>query len=315
MRNLDASLTRKEDALNECIDEKKTVQDRNKNLDQDLDKKLADLVNLQGANDDANNLVRKLKDNIDKCSHDNSTMLEELKYLRRRNEELSYNDKECQANKAKINQLEGELNTLKDQTSALHAQNIKLKQFSEAKNQPLQEHLTNLDLTKVSSIEPALKVETKEKHKISGKWCNKLKFVDPPGPLTALASSPGSGNTWARYLIQQFTGYLTGAIYNDANLRKNGFPGENVYDGSVIAIKTHNQVFRGGNSHPTKPRKFDRVILLIRDPFDRLVSEWNRENSGSHTGSASLKSFSNKARWEKYVKNALNNWQDLHFLL
>ena len=50
MRNLDASLTRKEDALNECIDEKKTVQERNKNLDQDLDKKLADLVNLQGAN-------------------------------------------------------------------------------------------------------------------------------------------------------------------------------------------------------------------------------------------------------------------------
>jgi len=156
MRNLDASLTRKEDALNECIDEKKTVQERNKNLDQDLDKKLADLVNLQGANDDANNLVRKLKDNIDKCSHDNSTMLEELKYLRRRNEELSYNDKECQANKAKINQLEGELNTLKDQSSALHAQNIKLKQDSEAaRNQP-QGQLPDLDPGKVSIIQPAL---------------------------------------------------------------------------------------------------------------------------------------------------------------
>ena len=35
------------------------------------------------------------------------------------------------------------------------------------------------------------------------------------------------------------TGYVTGAIYNDANLRKNGFPAENIYDGSVIAIKTH----------------------------------------------------------------------------
>ena len=70
--------------------------------------------------------------------------------------------------------------------------------------------------------------------------------------------------------------------------------------------------YRGGNNKPKKPKKFDRVILLIRDPFDRLVSEWNRENSGSHTGSASLKSFSNKARWEKYVKNALNNWQDFY---
>ena len=72
--------------------------------------------------------------------------------------------------------------------------------------------------------------------------------------------------------------------------------------------------FRGGNKQNQKqvPKKFDRVILLIRDPFDRLVSEWNRENSGSHTGSASLKSFSNKARWEKYVKNALNNWQEFY---
>ena len=50
MRNLEASLTWKEDILNECFDEKKTVQERNKNLDLDLEKKLADLVNLQGAN-------------------------------------------------------------------------------------------------------------------------------------------------------------------------------------------------------------------------------------------------------------------------
>ena len=35
-------------------------------------------------------------------------------------------------------------------------------------------------------------------------WCNgPIKYLDPPGPITALASAPGSGNTWARYLIQQ----------------------------------------------------------------------------------------------------------------
>ena len=37
------------------------------------------------------------------------------------------------------------------------------------------------------------------------------------------------------------SGYNTGAVYNDANLRKNGFPGEGIRDGSVIAIKTHQQ--------------------------------------------------------------------------
>jgi len=316
MRNLEASLTWKEDILNECFDEKKTVQERNKNLDLDLDKKLADLVNLQGANDEANILVRKLKDDIDKCSDDNLTMLEELKDLRKRNEELIYKDKECQINVAKLNQVEGELKTLRDQSSVLNAQNINLKQELEAENPTFQENLPNLDVANISIIQPAIKgTEKNERQKKSGKWCNgALKYLDPPGPLTALASSPGSGNTWARYLIQQFTGYFTGAVYNDANLRKNGFPGEGIYDGSVIAIKTHLKDFRGGNKQNQKqvPKKFDRVILLIRDPFDRLVSEWNRENSGSHTGSASLKSFSNKARWEKYVKNALNNWQEFY---
>ena len=34
----------------------------------------------------------------------------------------------------------------------------------------------------------------------------KLKKVNPPGLVTALATFPGSGNTWARHLIQQSTG-------------------------------------------------------------------------------------------------------------
>ena len=50
MRNLDASLTRKEDSLNECIDEKKTVQERSKNLEADLNKKISEVANLQEAN-------------------------------------------------------------------------------------------------------------------------------------------------------------------------------------------------------------------------------------------------------------------------
>ena len=39
-------------------------------------------------------------------------------------------------------------------------------------------------------------------------WCHELSFWAEPGPLVALASFPGSGNTWLRYLLQQSTGKL-----------------------------------------------------------------------------------------------------------
>ena len=42
-------------------------------------------------------------------------------------------------------------------------------------------------------------------------------------PLTSLTSYPGSGNTWTRYLIEEYTGYYTGSVYNDIVLYKGGF--------------------------------------------------------------------------------------------
>lgn len=37
-------------------------------------------------------------------------------------------------------------------------------------------------------------------------WCSELRFLEPPQEPVALASFPGSGNTWLRYLLQQATG-------------------------------------------------------------------------------------------------------------
>ena len=37
-------------------------------------------------------------------------------------------------------------------------------------------------------------------------WCKPLGMKAAPGPVVALASFPGSGNTWLRYLLQQATG-------------------------------------------------------------------------------------------------------------
>ena len=35
---------------------------------------------------------------------------------------------------------------------------------------------------------------------------NKKTYLDPPGPVTALASFPGSGNTWTRHLLEELSG-------------------------------------------------------------------------------------------------------------
>ena len=71
------------------------------------------------------------------------------------------------------------------------------------------------------------------------KWPPKLGLQNPPGPRVALASPPGSGNTWVRHLIQLVTGLQTGSTYLDDELKANGFPGEGISNGSVIVVKVH----------------------------------------------------------------------------
>ena len=43
---------------------------------------------------------------------------------------------------------------------------------------------------------------------------------------TALASYPGSGNTWLRYLIEGATGIFTGSRYKDLQIQMYGLWGE-----------------------------------------------------------------------------------------
>ncbi|XP_031639557.1 uncharacterized protein LOC116351575, partial [Contarinia nasturtii] len=99
------------------------------------------------------------------------------------------------------------------------------------------------------------------------------------GHLTALASFPGSGNTWLRYLLQQATGIYTGSVYKDFGLLKSGFPAEHVCNSSVLVVKTHEW---GQNAWS----KFSRAILLVRDPSRSILAEFNRQ-SGGHVGFAS----------------------------
>ena len=82
-------------------------------------------------------------------------------------------------------------------------------------------------------------------------WCfgSSLRVLEPAVSRTGLFSSPGSGNTWLRYLIQKSTGYITGVDYDfyllfnktyvdsfflDNYIYINDYPGELISDGSAI---------------------------------------------------------------------------------
>ena len=131
---------------------------------------------------------------------------------------------------------------------------------------------------------------------------NGCRFIDGKRRgVTALASFPGSGNTWVRSLLEKATGVCTGSYACDMSLRFAGFTGEGIQSPNVIAVKTHE----------TKPHwsddkisnyKFSSAIVLVRNPLDAIVSDWNRYvangfqyrtvHLGTHTQKASKEYFS-----------------------
>lgn len=119
--------------------------------------------------------------------------------------------------------------------------------------------------------------------------CGTPVFLDREQPTVALASTPGSGNTWLRYLLEQLTGVRTGSIYVDKALYWAGFVGENVSNASVLVVKSHT-----GTTplHPWYDRTWmDAVILLVRNPYRAALSEFQRRKTRSHLSTVKAKSL------------------------
>ncbi|KAL4219273.1 WSC domain-containing protein 1 [Mactra antiquata] len=136
-------------------------------------------------------------------------------------------------------------------------------------------------------------------------------FLKTARPFVALASFPGSGNTWTRELLEDLTGIYTGSIYPDILVN---MPGSHTCPllGKVYIIKTHRD--RDEISHPKCQRSkmktstgFDRAIFILRNPYDALVSEFNRINGGK-VGVARPEQF-NSTDWKDYVKKGLPKWR------
>jgi len=134
-------------------------------------------------------------------------------------------------------------------------------------------------------------------------WCRPLGLKAAPGPVTALASFPGSGNTWLRYLLQQATGIHTGSVYRDFALQRNGFPMEMVANGSVLVVKTHEWGERAREP-------FQAAILLLREPSQCILAEYNRR-AGGHIGHASREKFQREGGkvWTEFVRTKASEWE------
>lgn len=108
---------------------------------------------------------------------------------------------------------------------------------------------------------------------------NNCDFMNGTGrDPVALVSPPGSGNTWVRGLLERATGFCTGYVECDYTMKMRGFIGENINSGSVLVVKTHLDAphWIGGEMNQTKYTYYGSAIVLLRNPYDSIVAEWNR---------------------------------------
>lgn len=178
--------------------------------------------------------------------------------------------------------------------------------------------IANLDKFSLSRYYqcPPSKAAKMLQDKSSEETCFKQRtFQDKNHSLVALASFQGSGNTWVRHLLEQATGINTGSIYCDTTL-KAAFPGEYIVSGSVLVVKTHHADTTSlpvETRGPLKQQKFDKSVIIVRDPFDALVSEANRRwnskyRAEKHLGLAKESTFISNPKWDWYVEYKGMSW-------
>eukprot|EP01102_Stenamoeba_stenopodia_P000419 TRINITY_DN10401_c0_g1_i6.p1 TRINITY_DN10401_c0_g1~~TRINITY_DN10401_c0_g1_i6.p1 ORF type:complete len:508 (-),score=149.33 TRINITY_DN10401_c0_g1_i6:1235-2758(-) len=146
--------------------------------------------------------------------------------------------------------------------------------------------------------------------------------VDFNLPPYALASYPRSGSSWTRHLLESATGYATGAIYYDAQIQKSRLPAEGMMEG-VVVIKTHEMnttledyrvtMRRKQNLPPfqfeTKLVQSKGAVVLVRNPFDAIESQFQLYRTGVHT---TIAEQIDPEAWKRHVLWAVNSWNKFY---
>lgn len=133
------------------------------------------------------------------------------------------------------------------------------------------------------------------------------------GLKVALASYPRCGNSLLRSLLEKLTGIVTGSDSDERRalirqLKAMGFEGEGVTDGSVLAVKTHFPERLGRSSFAAT-----KVVVLVRNPFDAIVSYFNMVLTQTHTKSIARSEFVKyRDIWREFVKEEVEYWKEFY---
>lgn len=145
-----------------------------------------------------------------------------------------------------------------------------------------------------------------------------LRFLDRHSPfrergITIIASYPRSGNTLVRSLLERTTGIVTGSDTRpDRSLSRelaeeHNLVGEGVTS-SVAFVKTHWPERIG-----SVPVQGERVILVVRNPYDAIDSYWNMMATKSHTKSVTSEVYERfRDKFNGLVENEIHVWLKFH---
>ena len=135
--------------------------------------------------------------------------------------------------------------------------------------------------------------------------------LDPP----LLWTFPGSGSGWTRLIIEHATGHLSGTVYGDESLLSE-FPGEYFCGPIVSVIKAHptthdfSKIAQNRLNHRCTVKNITKAIMIIRNPFDAIFSDYNRLITRSHVGKIKKVDF-NRTTWEANAKRYALLYKDM----
>lgn len=179
--------------------------------------------------------------------------------------------------------------------------------------------LTNTYHNEIDRNATLTRLECKRLYSIRNYLSLKYDHFIPP----MMYAFQGSGNTWLRFLLEYATGLYTGSVYRNEALNRIQ-PGKCQRNVSIIKIHTNNYHFshiQKGNFSElcVKGRIFTfyRALLLTRNPYDAIWSEYQRMTTSSKIQGVSKNDF-NFHEWHQKTMLLADNYREMinvHYLL